>query len=211
MPRPTISFDKKKCDYDYKMRFSKGEVILSMAENTGRCGTLLKGRAHISAVAESGSDMVLEYLQEGGSFSEYFTSLPKNLTGYVIADTDCTVRFINMAKVLGGCSGGCERHQEVMKDLVLMSMSHSRDQSVRMNILSRRTLREKLMAYLAFQPQNAAEMEDITIPLSLAALAEYLCVDRCALMREIRKMNDEGLIASHGRTFTVLQQDEQEG
>jgi DNA-binding MarR family transcriptional regulator len=86
-----------------------------------------------------------------------------------------------------------------------MSASHSREQSVRMNILSRRSLREKLMAYLSFQQMYVAGMDEITIPLSLAALAEYLCVDRSAMMREIKRMNDDGLICSQGRKFTILE------
>ena len=205
MIKSSIVFDKKKCDYSYRARFSKGEIILSMSESTGRCGMIAKGRAHISAVDESGTDNILEYLGEGDSFSDYYTLLPKDTTGYVIADTDVTVRFINMVKVLGGCSGNCTHHEEMMKDLVLMSASYSRKQSVRMNLLSRRTVREKLLAYLAFQQEREAGMEDITIPLSLAALAEYLCVDRCAMMREIKRMNEDGLIRSQGRKFTILE------
>ena len=205
MVKSSIHHDKKKCDFDYLSTYRKDEVILAMTENTGRCGILTKGRAHISAVDEAGTDNILEYLSEGSSFSEYYTLLPENQTGYVIADTDCTVRFINMARVLGGCSGGCGHHEEVMKDLVLMSASHSREQSVRMNILSRRSLREKLMAYLSFQQMYVAGMDEITIPLSLSALAEYLCVDRSAMMREIKRMNDDGLICSQGRKFTILE------
>lgn len=202
MAKTPIQSSKKKCNFDYCSHFSKGEVILSLTENPERCGVIVKGRAHISTVDESGAYTVLEYLSEGSSFSMSYTLLPKNVSCFVTADTDCTVRFINTAKVLGGCSGNCGHHEAVMKDLCLMSAEHARAQSARIDVLSRRSLREKLLAYLTQQEDEQGKTE-ITIPLSLTALAEYLCVDRSAMMREIGKMNSEGIIASRGRTFAL--------
>ncbi|MBQ9939608.1 MAG: hypothetical protein IJO96_08785 [Oscillospiraceae bacterium] len=40
--------------------------------------------------------------------------------------------------------------------------------------------------------------------MSLGSLSEYLCVERTAMMREIRKMNEEGIIESNRRQFKLL-------
>ena len=40
--------------------------------------------------------------------------------------------------------------------------------------------------------------------MSLSSLAEYLCVDRSAMMREIKQLREEGFLASDKRTFTLL-------
>ena len=41
--------------------------------------------------------------------------------------------------------------------------------------------------------------------MSRTALAEYLCVDRSAMTRELAHMRDEGLLRFEKRRFTLLQ------
>ena len=40
--------------------------------------------------------------------------------------------------------------------------------------------------------------------MSLSNLSDYLCVDRSAMMREIKKLNDEGIIKSEKKFITIL-------
>ena len=40
--------------------------------------------------------------------------------------------------------------------------------------------------------------------MSLSNLADYLCVDRSAMMRELKKLNDEKIILSEKKTVTIL-------
>ena len=42
------------------------------------------------------------------------------------------------------------------------------------------------------------------LPFSLLKLANYLCIDRSAMMREIKKMKEEELIAIEGKRVTLL-------
>ena len=46
-----------------------------------------------------------------------------------------------------------------------------------------------------------------TIPMSLSALADYISVDRSSMMRELRKMKEEGIIddkISDGKRYFTL-------
>ena len=63
-------------------------------------------------------------------------------------------------------------------------------------------IREKL---LCFFEQLADEHGSRTFPLpfSLSALADYISADRSAMMREMRKMREEGLICTEGRSVTL--------
>ena len=72
-------------------------------------------------------------------------------------------------------------------------------------MISKRTIREKLLAYLSSQAQshNSRYFE---IPLGRTELAEYLCVDRSALTRELVKMRDDGLIDYDKNCFRILEQ-----
>ena len=45
---------------------------------------------------------------------------------------------------------------------------------------------------------------NITIPFSLTNLADYLSVDRSAMMREIKNLTDEGFIFKNGNKIKLL-------
>ena len=79
----------------------------------------------------------------------------------------------------------------------------SRQQTDRIYMLSRSSTRKKLMAYLH---SLAAEKgtKKYKIPMSYTALAQYLSVDRSAMMREIRNLTDEGVLRRDGRNVELL-------
>ena len=52
--------------------------------------------------------------------------------------------------------------------------------------------------------KNKSSNEFFEIPMSLAELAEYISVDRSAMMREIKAMKNDGIINSRRREFKLL-------
>ena len=72
----------------------------------------------------------------------------------------------------------------------------------RIEHLSQRTLREKLLSYLS----NAAEKngsDTVVIPLNRQELADYLAVDRSALSAVISALRSQGVIDAHKNRFTL--------
>ena len=70
----------------------------------------------------------------------------------------------------------------------------------KISLLSNRTTKEKILSYLQSEAKGNRK---VTINYSLQELADYLCVDRSAMMREIKKLIDEKKIKKEGRTFTI--------
>jgi CRP-like cAMP-binding protein len=68
-------------------------------------------------------------------------------------------------------------------------------------VLSRRTIRDKLLRYFALQC-GAAGIGSFHLPFTLSALAEYISTDRSAMMRELRKLREEGIVEISGRKVT---------
>ena len=64
-------------------------------------------------------------------------------------------------------------------------------------------IREKLLCYFRQLADKAGE-ETFTLPFSLSTLADYIATDRSAMMREMRKMREEDLISTEGRSVTLL-------
>jgi len=186
--------------------FQAGETILTYSDNPQQVAVLLQGSAKLYFSDIEGDYGLLETYKEGDLFGDVF-SLP--LSGYeytVTAVTDCHVVFISYDHILHPCCHVCEHHSQLINNLFLMTTQRSQELSLHINILGQPTTRKKLLTYLQFiQAGNGAgEGEPFEIPMSLGSLSEYLCVERTAMMREIRKMNEDGIVESNRRQFRLL-------
>ena len=75
--------------------------------------------------------------------------------------------------------------------------------SERIEVLSRRTIRDKLLCYFSLQSMRSGS-STFNLPFSISALADYICSDRSAMMREMKNMRQNGLIDADGRKITLL-------
>ena len=69
--------------------------------------------------------------------------------------------------------------------------------------ITRRTTREKLLSYLNEQAQLQGG-DEFTIPFNREQLADYLCVERSAMSAELSRMRRDGLIAFERSRFRLL-------
>lgn len=186
--------------------FQAGETILSYSDNPEQVAILLSGSAKLYFSDIDGDYGLLETYEEGDLFGDVF-SLPLNGYEYTVtAVTDCHVVFISYHHILHPCCHVCEHHSQLISNLFLMTTQRSQELSLHINILGQPTTRKKLMTYLQFIQAGSGveEGEYFEIPMSLGALSEYLCVERTAMMREIRKMNEDGILESNRRQFRLL-------
>ena len=74
----------------------------------------------------------------------------------------------------------------------------------KLSFLSKRTTREKLIAYLS-EEAGKQDSGSFIIPFNRQQLADYLSVDRSAMSKELCKMRDEGLIEFAKNRFRRLE------
>ena len=185
--------------------FRKGETILVYEPEIKYLCVLLSGKAHLYCVDVDGEYTLLENYVPNDIFGEVFT-LPYSGLGYVAeADSDCTVMFIKMSSIYGRCANACEHHTKINSNLFKLTAKKAQMLALRINMISKKTVRQKLMSYFEYLEEKTGSRSFET-ELSLSQLANYLCVDRTSLMRELRLMRSEGLIASSGRKITLLDQ-----
>ena len=182
--------------------YSKGEIIYRSSDKNDYIGIITSGKAHVTCVDFEGTQSVLETLSESGVFGEMFM-LPMDQFGYYVeADSQCMVCFIRSDSITKPCRNACEYHCTFLGNLFAMAAVKARNLSLHINILSRRTTRQKLMAY--FETQSILlGTKTFDLPLSLTSLAEYIGSDRSAMMRELKRMREEGAIKGSGRTVTL--------
>ncbi len=77
------------------------------------------------------------------------------------------------------------------------------DLNTRIEILTKRSIREKLRSYFNILSTRHLS-QTFFLPFSLTDLADYLSVDRSAMMREIKSLKDDGFIKKNGNKITLL-------
>lgn len=192
-----------KCFSPEVRKFKKGDTILVFEQEVKYLCVLLTGKAHLYCVDSEGEYTLLENYGPNDIFGEVFT-MPFGAVGYVAeADSDCSVMFMKMSSIYGRCSNACEHHTMINKNLFHLSAKKAQMLALRINMISKKTVRQKLISYFEYLEEKTGSRSFDT-ELSLSQLANYLCVDRTSLMRELRLMREEGIIQSSGRRITVL-------
>ena len=90
-----------------------------------------------------------------------------------------------------------------IKNLIKILSDQVSEKNNRIEILTKKTTRDKLLEYFKQQAQEAG-IKTFTIPMSFTELANYLSVDRSAMTREITYLKDDGIIKTNGRRITLL-------
>ena len=109
-----------------------------------------------------------------------------------IRPEDAEIMFVPFARVMRSCTMACAFHHQLIENMVRIIAAKNRDLMRKVEVVSKWTIREKLLTYLSIQAQ-VQDSRYFEIPLGRVELADYLCVDRSALTREMVKMKEEGL------------------
>ena len=187
--------------------FATGETILSYDAGIPKSIAVLeKGKAKLQILSESGDVFLLEHINEGDLFGELF-SLPLNSFEYIVtSETNCRVMFVDYEHIIKPCENLCNHHSQLISNLFMMAAQKSQELSLHISLMHQNTIRQKLMAYLNYISASSEKRSDgsFDIPISLVELAEYLSIDRSAMMREIKSMKNDGLISGNRREFIIL-------
>ena len=93
-------------------------------------------------------------------------------------------------------------HSQLVNNALQMISQKAVQLSERLEVLSQRTIREKIQCYFSILATQAGT-NHFTLPFSYSTLADYLSVDRSAMMREMKKMKDEGLLQTARYEITL--------
>lgn len=185
--------------------YSAGETILAYSDTVEKVSILLSGEAKLHYIDENGDISLLETYKKGDLFGEVFSFPLDNYEYLVTAETDCRVVFINYQHIVTPCEKVCPHHSQLISNLFVMTAQKSQELSLHISFLNLHSTRKKLLAYLRYAQSvyGMGKSGAFEIPMSLGALAEYLCVERTAMMREIRLMKQDGLLDSSRRRFIL--------
>ena len=187
----------------YEQYFRPGDIVYDLGGGRNMLGVLTDGAAVIERVAGKGERTILEHLEPGGVFGEMmmFRSAVDNSV-VVRCAAPCCVSFLRSEAVLRRCEHACACHSRLVENLFRLVTDKATSLSERVEVLSRRSIREKLLRYFELQAAKNAG-GTFFLPFSLSALADYISTDRSAMMRELKKMRQEMLVTVSGRRITL--------
>ena len=166
-------------------------------------GVLERGEAAVIRIDEEGVSTVLEELTAGGVFGRSLAFAGSGEDSLeVICRTACDVVFIDYPHILKRCERACTHHSLLVQNMLRLISDKAQSLSERVDVLSRRSIREKLLCYF-HQLSDKAGSATFTLPFSLSTLADYIATDRSAMMRELKRLREEGTVRSDGRKFTL--------
>lgn len=186
------------------MTVEKDCTIFADGTPAKQIGIILSGAVQMVQDDFYGNRTIVTQIEEHGLFGESFacagtSSLPVSF----IASKDCEIMLIDCSRITNTCCNACDFHKQIIFNLLHLVAKKNLDLHQKIEITSKRTTREKIMAYLlsvAKQIGSAA----FTIPYDRQELADYLGVERSAMSAEISKLRREGVIECRKNHFRIL-------
>ena len=189
----------------FRMRqesYDAGQVICEYDGSGTEVGVVTAGTAQLVRIDEAGNRTVLEHLEAGGIFGEVLCFTSASGDSISILSGGCTVLYVDYGHIMKPCQKACQHHSQLVRNMFTLAADQIQQLGRRVEVLSRRSIREKLLCYFALQSSGEGEL---VLPFTLSTLADYISTDRSAMMRELRKLREEGIIAAAGRRITLLE------
>ena len=181
--------------------YKKGECIFTAGQSIKNIGLVLKGAVRIEKEDYYGNRSINTVIREGDIFGEVYACLPYKIADISVwAAKDSDVLMVKTDFIF--LKKQDEFFSSIEKNLISILAQKAFMLNKKINHITKRTTREKLISYLSEQAEYAANNQ-FEIPFNRQELADYLCVDRSAMSSELSKMKKEGIIDFYKNCFKI--------
>ena len=188
-----------KCFEAKSRTFKKDSTIMTYLGTTSTVGIITSGKAELIRSDYNGNRTILETLEEGDIFGEVFSNYNVNELS-IKAIEETSVLFIDYYHITKRCKKACPYHSKVVENTLEILSQKIVNRNERIEILAKRTTREKLLAYFDIMSKKKISKK-FTIPFTYTDLADYLGVDRSAMQRELK---EDEIIKTKGKQVTLM-------
>lgn len=189
------------------LEMKKGIPVLREGDETNRVGVILSGSVQIIREDYYGDRSVLSHIGPAQIFGEaYAFSDAKALPVSVVPDQNGKVLMLDSRRIASCCSNACDFHNQMIYNLLRLVANKSLMLHQKIEVTSKRTTRQKLLSYLAYQAK-LKNSNHFNIPFDRQALADYLEVDRSGLSAQISQLRKDGILESEKSYFHLLMPD----
>ncbi|MFT3950908.1 MAG: Crp/Fnr family transcriptional regulator [Oscillospiraceae bacterium] len=187
-----------------KARYAAKEAIFIAGDRAEYVGALLSGRVLVVREDFYGNRSILAHIASGQLFAEAFACAGvETLPVSVFAEVESEILLLNFRKLLTVCTNSCGFHNRLIFNLMGIMARKNILLNRKTELLSMRSTRDKLLAYLSAEATNAGRAA-FEIPFNRQELADYLAVDRSAMSAELSRLAAEGVLKYRKNQFELL-------
>ena len=183
----------------YEKDYKKNDIILAENIKVEYFGIITNGRIAVSNFDYFGNRNILNVFEKGDSFGEALVSLEMKIPHEIISLTSSSVIWIEYSSL-----SNSQYYQKILNNLLNIISTKNLILNKKLQILSKRTTREKILEYLSTQKKLLSIDSNFEINLNRNEMADYLALDRSNLSRELGKLKKEGIIDFKKNKFRLL-------
>lgn len=179
--------------------YQKKESILNFSPSKRLIGFIQYGKAQVIKTDIEGKTTIIKELKKHDIFSNlFFENFEDEI--YILSCDTTKVIFIDYYDIIKNCNQGCKSHNNMVLLLFELLIHDYKQQNEKIELLSKRSVREKIMFFLK---SRMNEKHFFKVTTSYTAIAEYIAVDRCNFMRELKKLEKEGFIEKNNKLIKI--------
>jgi len=165
---------------------------------------VLEGQVQIFHEDWRGNRIMLGKMTKGLFFNEaVFYHIRERMPFLCEIPSGSTFLTLDNTKLLRPCEKSCRFHWEFQRNMVMALLEQQSGMFMKIECLSQRTTRAKIMALLSFI--SAIERSrSFTLPMNRQELVDELSVDRTGVSKELSLMQKEGLIRCNRNQIELL-------
>lgn len=186
-------------------KIHKDNIIFLAGDKPEYVGIVLSGSVQIIQEDYWGNRTILSIIEKGGIFAEAFSCAGADAFPIsVVSREDGLILLIDCIRILTTCSSSCTFHGSLIQNLVKVLANKNIALTRKMEHITKRTTREKVLSYLS-ECAISANSNTFDIPFNRQEMADYLSVERSALSSTLGKLKEDKLIDFYKNTFCLNQ------
>lgn len=184
--------------------YKKDDIIFCTGDKISAIGLVLKGSVFVFKEDIMGNRVILSSIGESSIFGEAFIYSDVSYSPVnVVSSTNSEIIFLNFNNIIHTCKNNCSIHGVLVKNMLKVIANKNLLLNNKIEILSAKTTRDKLMAYfnLEMKQNNSNKFKT---QYNREHLADFLNLNRSNMSRELSKMCEDNIIKYTKNTFEIL-------
>ena len=194
---------KNNCNKVQIKKFTKGETVTTYIEKRSQICIVISGEIDLIRYDFNGNKTIIGHFIDNDIFGEVFYPANTNNELFAVAHKNSEVLFYTYDSLSTKCKKNCDFHKELTNGLSQLFLDQIVSLNLRIELLTKKNTRGKILSYFEMLSKSTLRRTFI-LPYSYTDLADFLSVDRSAMMRELKLLIDEGFIKKNNNKITLL-------
>ena len=179
------------------LTYKKDLTILSTVKNQNIIVFVVYGFIQIIKTDYNGNVTVVEDIKENSIFGSMFSNISNN-EYQIITKEETKIIILDYDYIIS--KNNNLYYNIFIQNLLKITFNKISEKNDRIEILSQKTIRNKLLKYLEIQTKKTGSK---SIYYSSNNLASYIAVDRSAMWRELKNLEEDRIIEINNKVIKI--------